>query len=166
MQNPSDLSKAIRDSIQTEKNAMDFYLLAARQTRNKDVKRFFDLLADEEKEHALSFFRHYKGKEIAHIDSFLNQPLQTESSWVKSLEKLISQPDFDERRAMELAMKKELELERQLRALSEGITDSEVKKIYLQNAEWTRNHYLLIEAEYARLMRMVDETDVDTYVRE
>jgi hypothetical protein len=29
-----------------------------------------------------------------------------------------------------------------------------------------QQHYVLIESEYARLMRMMHETDIDTYVRE
>ena len=34
------------------------------------------------------------------------------------------------------------------------------------NAHETHNHYLLIEAEYSRIMGMVDESDMDTFVRE
>ncbi|NLC70180.1 MAG: ferritin family protein [Desulfuromonadaceae bacterium] len=166
MLNQSDLSKAVRDSIQTEKNAMDFYRLAARQAQQKEVRRVFELLAAEEMEHAHSFFGIYEGTEIKDLETFLRQPPEPESKWSNALAKMIAEPDFNERRALALAMEKEEELERHLRTMSERIADPEVKEIYLKNAEWTHNHYLLIESEYARLMGMVHETDIDTYVRE
>ena len=166
MLNVSDLSKAIRDSIQTEKNAMDFYRVAARLARKKEVQQVFDLLAQEEMEHAHSFFKIYEGKEIDDLEAFLQQPPLLESVWAKSLAELVAAPGFDERRAMELAMQREEELERHLMKMIDRISDPKVQEIYRQNAEWTHNHFLLIESEYARLMRMVHETDVDTYVRE
>jgi rubrerythrin len=67
---------------------------------------------------------------------------------------------------MELAMEKEQYLEKQLRALAEKIRNPDVRQIYQENAESTRNHFLMIESEYARLMGMVHETDIDTFVRE
>jgi hypothetical protein len=36
----------------------------------------------------------------------------------------------------------------------------------LLNAKSTHQHYELIESEYAHLMGMVHETDIDTFVRE
>jgi len=36
----------------------------------------------------------------------------------------------------------------------------------LKNADATHQHYEVIESEYAHLMGMVHETDIDTYVRE
>jgi hypothetical protein len=33
-------------------------------------------------------------------------------------------------------------------------------------AKETENHYAIIESEYAHLMGMVHETDIDTFVRE
>jgi hypothetical protein len=67
---------------------------------------------------------------------------------------------------MELAMEKEEALEKELRTLANKIADEEVRLIYLDNAESTRRHYLMIESEYAHLMGMVHETDIDTFVRE
>jgi hypothetical protein len=41
-----------------------------------------------------------------------------------------------------------------------------VRSVFELNAKETHNHYLLIESEYARLMGMVHESDMDIYVRE
>ena len=46
------------------------------------------------------------------------------------------------------------------------ISDAAVKAVFELNAKETHNHYLMIESEYARLMGMVHESDMDTYVRE
>ena len=73
---------------------------------------------------------------------------------------------FDERKAMELAMEKEKNLAEHLRALAEKIEDPKVREIFEQNATSTDHHYQIIESEYARLMGMVHESDMDTFVRE
>jgi len=63
-------------------------------------------------------------------------------------------------------MEKELKLEKSLREMAAKIGDEKVRKVFEANAESTHNHYQLIESEYARLMGMVHQTDIDTYVRE
>ena len=40
------------------------------------------------------------------------------------------------------------------------------KAVFELNIRETHNHYLMIEAEYARLMGMVAESDMDIFVRE
>ena len=74
--------------------------------------------------------------------------------------------DFNERKAMELAMAKEKALAEHLRALAEKIDNPEIRAVFEQNATSTDHHYQIIESEYARLMGMVHETDMDTFVRE
>ena len=46
------------------------------------------------------------------------------------------------------------------------IEDPAVAAVFEANAKSTHNHYVIIESEYARLMGMVHETDMDTFVRE
>ena len=46
------------------------------------------------------------------------------------------------------------------------IPDEKAKGVFLKNAESTHQHFELIESEYAHLMGMVHETDIDIYVRE
>lgn len=157
--------KALRNSIQTEKNAMDFYRLAAGHMKDPEAKRTFELLAREEREHARWFYQIYKGEEIPDFEAFMAQPQAGESDWLSDLEKALVS-DFNERKAMELAMGKELKLEKSLRQMAAGLSDPEVRKVYELNADSTHNHYILIESEYARLMGMVHETDIDTFVRE
>ncbi len=160
-----DIQEAIRRSIQTEKNAMDFYRLGASHMQNEDARRTFELLAREEREHAEWFHRVYEGGEIADFDRFMDEAPDRKSDWLSDLEKLIL-PDFNERRAMEMAMEKELRLEKSLREMASGIEDPQIRKVFEANADSTRQHYELIESEYARLMGMVHESDIDIFVRE
>jgi len=165
MFNQVDLKEAIRRSIQTEKNAMDFYARGAAQMKNAAARKVFELLAREEREHANWFHNVYPGDDIPDLEAFLNSGPAVDSDWIKDLEK-VGLANLDERKAMELAMEKEKKLAVHLRELAAKVDDPEVRAVFEQNAKSTDNHYQLIESEYARLMGMVHETDIDTYVRE
>lgn len=160
-----DLQKAVLRSIQTEKNAMDFYTLCAGHMRDKDAIKTFELLAREEREHAEWFHKVYHGEGLGNFADFIKSPPSSQSDWLGAKERELL-PTLDERKAMALAMEKEQQLEKHLREMAERIEDPEVKAVYEANAKSTHNHYLLIESEYARLMGMVHETDIDIYVRE
>ncbi|MBK5277171.1 MAG: ferritin family protein [Desulfuromonadales bacterium] len=160
-----DVQEAIKRSIQTEKNAMNFYQLGAEQMKNTDARKTFELLAREERDHAEHFFRIYTGSDIPSLDAFLDIPPDNESSWISSIARLV-ESDFTEQKAMELAMDREKNLEETLLDTAVKIDDVAVKAVFELNAKETHNHYLLIESEYARIMGMVHESDMDTYVRE
>ena len=160
-----DVKEAVRRSIQTEKNAMDFYVRGAAQMKNSDARKVFELLAREEREHACWFHNVYTGDDIPDLEAFLNSGPAVDSDWLTELEK-VGVVNLDERTAMELAMEKERKLAEHLRKMAEKITDPGVRKVFEDNARSTDNHYQLIESEYARLMGMVHETDIDTFVRE
>lgn len=160
-----DLQEAIKRSIQTEKNAMDFYRLAGTHMKDPEAKKVFEVLAKDEKEHAHQFFDIYEGRDISSFDQFIAEPPKDESDWMADLRKML-QASFNERQAMELAMKKEQQLEKALREMAAKVDDPKVRKVFEDNAKSTNHHYQIIESEYARLMGMVHETDIDTYVRE
>jgi rubrerythrin len=160
-----DIQEAVKRSIQTEKNAMNFYQLGAIKMNNPDARKTFETLAREEREHAGQFYRIYSGSDIPSLDAFLDAPPDNESSWMASISRLVSE-DFTEQRALELAMEREKNLEEALLETAAKVDDSAVKAVFELNAKETHNHYLLIESEYARIMGMVHESDMDTYVRE
>jgi rubrerythrin len=161
----TDVQEAVKRSIQVEKNARDFYRLGASHMIDAQARKTFELLAREEAEHAKWFYDIYEGSDIPDFDAFMAVDPSPDSDWLSDLEKQLM-AGFNIRRAMELAMEKELKLEEALRQMSDKITDSKVREVFLLNARSTHHHYELIESEYARLMGMVHETDIDTYVRE
>ena len=160
-----DVQEAIKRSIQTEKNARDFYRLGAGHMRDERARKTFELLAKEEAEHAKMFHDIYEGTDISDFEAFMAVDPLRDSDWLSDLEKELIE-ELDERRALELAMDKELKLEAALRGLAEKIPDGRAKEDFLKNAESTHHHFELIESEYAHLMGMVHETDIDIFVRE
>ena len=161
----SDVQDAIKQAIQTEKNAMNFYQIGAKQMKDPEAKKLFEILAKEEMEHAAHFFKAYNGTDIGSFADFMAAPPQNESTWIKSIQKVIG-PDFSEKKALEVAMEKETNLEKTLRDTAARMSDPEVRRVFELNATETHNHYLTIESEYSRIMAMVDESDMDTFVRE
>lgn len=159
------MQEAIKQAIQTEKNVMDFYLRAAGITRNERGKKVFELLSREEREHASHFFHLYQGADLGTFDEFMARPPHPDSVMLHELEKAISD-NVGERQAMEIALREEEDLEKNLRMTAERIIDPAVRAVFERMAKETRDHYELIESEYAHLMAMVHETDIDTYVRE
>lgn len=148
-----DLQAAIKEAIQTEKDAMDFYALGAQQLQEIKAREVFELLAREERQHAFSFFSIYRGSEIPSFEAFIDGPPNTESSWFRSLQQIML-GDFDERKALELALEQEEALEESLRIMAARIADPQVASIYLANATSTHNHAQLIEEEYRAMLGM------------
>ena len=165
MMNAAEINNALIRSVQTEKNAMNFYQIAAKQMKDADAIKTFELLAREERDHAKHFFDQYDGGELPSFDEFINAEPDKESDWLSELDKALL-ANFNDRKAMELALEKEKRLEESLREMASKISDPKARAVFEENAKSTHNHYEVIESEYARLMGMVHETDIDTYVRE
>lgn len=159
------LVEAIKLAIQTEKNVMDFYLKAAALTNNERGKKVFEQLAKEEREHAGHFFKIYTGSDLGSFEEFMAQPAKNDHAMLRQLEKALDE-NVHERKAMELAMTEEEDLLKNLRLTASHIVDPAVRAVFDLMAEETETHYAIIESEYAHMMAMVHETDIDTYVRE
>ena len=159
------LLDAIKQAIQTEKDVMDFYLKAAAMTSNERGKKVFEQLAREEREHAGHFFKIYTGSDLGSFEEFMAKPPKANHVMLVELEKALNE-NVHERKAMELAMKEEEDLVKSLRLAASRIVDPTVRAVFDRMAEETETHYAIIESEYAHMMAMVHETDIDTYVRE
>jgi len=148
-----DLKEAIKDSIQTEKDAMDFYQMCADRSQDEKAAKSFEILAKEEYEHAQQFYRIYPGNDLPGFDTLIAEPPKADSPWLADLNKMIGR-EFDEQRALQLAMDKEEELEKFLREMAARIDDEEVKKVYLSNASSTHQHFELIKQDYQDIYGM------------
>jgi rubrerythrin len=160
-----NVQEALKLAIQTEKNVMDFYKRAAEITLKPRAKKVFELLAREEREHASHFFPLYRGGDLGSFDQFMATPAHPGSAMLKELEKALD-ANVHERKAMEIALREEEDLAKNLVLTASHIVDPVVRGIFEKMAKETRDHFALIESEYAHLMAMVHETDIDTYVRE
>lgn len=160
-----NMIQAIKQAIQTEKDVMDFYLKAASLTNNERGKKVFEQLAKEEREHAGHFYDIYPGDDLGSFEEFITRPPSKGHATLKLLERALDE-NVHERKAMELAMKEEQDLVKNLRITASHIVDPGVRAVFERMAEETEHHYAIIESEYAHMMGMVHETDIDTYVRE
>ena len=122
-----DVQEAVKRSIQTEKNAMNFYQLGAERMRDQAARALFELLAREEREHAAQFYRVYKGVDIPSLELYLDSPPDKASPWFSSISRLI-ESDFSEKKAMELALERENDLEETLLEIASGISTIEFLK--------------------------------------
>jgi rubrerythrin len=148
-----DVQKAIKDSIQTEKDAMDYYKFGAERMAEDKARQTFEILAREEYQHAESFYRIYPGNDIPSLQEFMSAPPNTDSTWWKNLQSLLLQ-DFDERKALELAIEQEADLEKSLREMAERIDDPDIARVYLANAASTHHHLELVEEDYRAMLGM------------
>ena len=159
------MQEALKLAIQGEKDSMDFYRRAGAVTKNERAKKVFDLLANEEVGHLKAFFDHYKGTEFGDLKSYMESPPDKKSATYMALEKAID-AETHEQKALEIALKEEKACIDQYTVLVKDIIDPLVRKVFEQVIKETQNHYDLIEDEYMHVMKMVDKSDQDTYVRE
>lgn len=141
------LKQTIKDSIQAEKDAMDFYLLAATKVYNERTRLTFKLLAREEREHALSFYDIYNWDDLPPFDTLMAVPPAANSIWLKELNEIML-GDFNEEQALALAIQRERALEKGLLTLAEHIEDEAVREVYLKNAHMTHRHIEVITKDY------------------
>lgn len=149
------LKDALLKAIQTEKDAMDYYTMGASKMFDDRAKTTFELLAREERQHALSFYEAYRGDDLPPFDEMMAEPPDTESSWFLALQKAMLS-EFDERLALEMAIEQEDLLAKELLATAETIDDPEIKKVYLSNAASTHHHLEMVEADYRAMLGMSD----------
>ena len=159
------LEEALKLAIQGEKDSMDFYRKASTVAKNERAKKVFDLLANEEVGHLKAFFQHYRGKEFGDVESFMKTPPDVNNPTYKALLKTIGEATA-EKQALEIAMKEEKTVVNQYTVMAKDIVDPLVKGVFGRVIKETQGHYDMIEDEYMHVMRMVDKTDQDTYVRE
>lgn len=146
-----ELKQAIKEAIQTEKDAMDYYNLAAGKSTDERAQKTFELLGREERDHALTFYKAYPGDDLPDFDTMMAAAPDTSSDWWHALQKTMM-GDFDERLALELAIEQEEELEKYLRAMAEKIADEKIRLVYLANANSTHQHMLLVEEDYRAML--------------
>lgn len=159
------MQEALKLAIQAEKDSMDFYRKAAKNSTDERAVRLFTLLATEEAGHLKSFFEHYKGKEFGTLDDIMNTPPNRELPNIKALLATVG-TGTTEKEAMEIAMKEEELTIGTYTSMAKDIVDPLVKGVFDRVIRETRGHYEMIADEYSRLMRMVDRSDQDTFVRE
>ncbi len=142
-----ELQVALRRSIMTEKNAMDYYHYAGEKMFNERARLTFHLLAKEEREHARSFYDAYLWDDLPPFDELMAAPPETDSEWWQALQQTML-GEFDETLALALAIERETILEEALRSIAEKVSDPAVREVFLLNARLTHRHREMVEEDY------------------
>jgi len=142
-----EVQAAVRSSILTEKNAMDYYRCAGERMFNERARLTFHLLAGEEREHARSFYDAYRWDDLPPFDVLMAAPPDSASEWWQALQQT-RLGDFDELLALDLAVKREAALEVHLRAMADKISDPAIREVFLRNAQLTHHHREMVEEDY------------------
>ena len=159
------VQEALKLAIQAEKDSMDFYRKAASVTKNERARKVFDLLANEEVGHLKAFFDHYKGGEFGDLQTYMASSPDTNNVTYRALMKAIDE-ETHEQKALEISMKEEKACIDHYTVLIKDIVDPLVRGIFEQVIKETQGHYDMIEDAYMHVMKMVDKSDQDIYVRE
>jgi len=148
-----------------EKEGLDFYREAARSVSREKTRRAFETLVGEEREHIERLFGRFRGEGLGSVEEFLARPPQIESPLLRELERALAS-ELPDRKALEMAMRLEQENRAEYLRQAAEAADPEAQAVYEKLARDEDRHYQVVESEYAHLMAMVHETDIDTFVRE
>lgn len=149
------VQQAIYHSLLTEKDAMDFYQTAAQYVRNADARNMLELLAQEEREHAEWFHRICNNVDLDEFLRLIDSGPDADSPWISKLHE-ISDLNNGELEVLQLALRQEKDLEKELTTIAESTDNQDVRQIYEANIESTRRHFEMIAEEYNRLKELLD----------
>jgi len=157
--------EAIRLAIDNKKALYDFYRQAAVTITNASGQRVFERLAEEVRDNLSRFYHLYLGQDLPGLERFMAMPPQGDSAMLFELNRELN-PEIHDRKAREIALREEADIERILRMTAARVIDPVARDVLLRAADEVCQHMQIIESEYAHTMGMVHETDIDTYVRE
>ncbi|HEY7746704.1 MAG TPA: ferritin family protein [Desulfuromonadales bacterium] len=157
--------EVLKKCLLHEKEGLDFYQEAVRSVARGRTRQAFATLIEEERGHIVRLFERYRGEDIGSVEALLAQEPHIESPLLRELKQALDR-DLQDRKALQMAMRLEqANRDEYLRHAAEA-ADPEVRAVYESLARDEERHFQVVESEYAHLMAMVHETDIDTYVRE
>lgn len=154
MTSEETVQDAIYRSLLTEKDAMDFYQSASQYVRNPDARKMLIFLAQEEREHAEWFHRICDRIDLEAFLDLIDSGPAPDSDWLLKLNEIIDSKN-DELEVLQLAMRQEKELEKELMKIAGEATNDDVRLIYEANIASTRKHFEMISEEYNRLKEIL-----------
>ncbi|UFS69935.1 hypothetical protein LPW11_18875 [Geomonas sp. RF6] len=144
------IEEILREAIYNEKKSHDFCHLAATLVTDKRTKEIFSQLADEEFEHARSFFVLYTGSEFASTDLLYKHHRSEDPIFDQLLQAV--ETDDRERRALEIALSGEKWCIDRYSVLARTVREPKYRAAFIEALDRSRMQYEVIEEEYRRLM--------------
>ncbi len=148
MQN-RELQQAILKMLHTELSAMHYYRHANQFIKDSGANYHFNLLAEEELEHARTFYSVYPGDDLPELDEMIKDSTNREAI-LKSVDtQLLGR--LNERAALRLAIKMEEEVANSLQQLLAEALNPAARLVIEKNIESTLGHMELIKEDYQRI---------------
>lgn len=145
----SELKQALRKMLQAELEAMHYYQQACRFVKDNGASYHFNLLAQEELEHARAFYAVYPDNDLPEFDELVKN-LQSSKAVLNTIDPQLM-GRLDERSALQLAMKMEEEVANSLQRLLQDVSSPAARTVIEENIESTLGHLQLIREDYQRI---------------
>ena len=146
-----ELKQALRNMLQIELEAMQFYQQASRFLQDEGAIYHFDQLAQEELEHARIFYAVYPDTDLPDLAQLVQELPQQITRLNVVDQHLVAR--MTEHQALQLAIKLEKATADNLQKILEQVQSPAARAAIEQNIESTLGHLALIEQDYQRLFR-------------
>lgn len=144
-----ELKQIILKMLNAELEAMHYYQQASRFIKDQSACYHFNLLAQEELEHARTFYNIYPDNDLPEFEALAKQ-IPEQHTTINTLD-----PKFlyrlNERTALYTALKLEEEMANSLKMMLAELTSPAARAVIENNFESTLGHYELIKEDYQRL---------------
>ncbi len=145
----TELKQALRKMLQTELDAMRYYQQASRYMQDEGAIYHFNQLAQEELEHARTFYDVYPGDELPEFEEMVKSLPEQPAHQQRKIQLEVSR--LNEKRALQLAIELERSVARELQQMLKEVYSPAARAAIEKNIESTRGHLELIEEDFQRL---------------
>jgi rubrerythrin len=158
------VNAAIVTAISIETRSMSLYSAMSTKVQGLRTRRLLELLAHEEADHLESFCSLYGGTAEQFTNIQTTNSIYTDPYYCSLLESVTGGSTEEE--VLQIALKEEQSCIEWYSAFVDSIREPHLQALFIRILNETQKHADLISEEYMRLMRMVDRSDHDIFVRE
>jgi len=145
----NELKQAVLKMLQAELEAMHYYQQSSQFISDNGASYHFNLLAQEELEHARTFYSVYPDTDLPEFDELVKTSRNAKATLENIDPQLFGR--LNERTALQLAMKMEEEVANRLKRMLAEVTNPAARAVIEENIDSTLGHYELIQEDYQRL---------------
>lgn len=155
---------AIVTAINIENRSLGFYRAVTAKVNDLNTRRIFEVLANEEAEHLESFCNLYQGDQGELVSLINRNNIQADPYYRSLLDSI--EDSMTEKDALRIALKEEQACMEYYSVFVDSIRVPHIRDVFVRILNETNKHGEVIGDEYMRIMKMVDRSDQDIFVRE
>ncbi|MCK4622798.1 MAG: hypothetical protein KAT62_11365 [Desulfuromonadales bacterium] len=144
----AELQQALLKMLQAELDAMHYYQQASRFMQDEAAIYHFNLLAQEELEHARTFYSVYPGDDLPSFEELVKN--MSDSQAATTIDPQLM-GRLNEQTALQLAQKMEEEVAEVLKQLLSEVSNPAAQAVIQENIDSTLGHLELIQDDYQRI---------------